>query len=247
VRSPSSLKPHQLPVKTGRIEPQACLRLKEHGLEGLLEVWALAKATQEPAHHERGAAQAVEPSADAHFGFELVMEGLLINVSGIPGEKVCRLGFADSLGEAIAAQEGIADAFAGEGVDQVPRIPNERTAGSGKGCPCPIKRDPVASYGFWSFFAEEMPNTLPKREASGDFGRPANTDIHLPPRHIKGPPVPRQVRRHIMKLQFAGHYRIRCIDPNSRIDGRPACAPIRIDPGAHLGGDPIGSDKIPGV
>jgi hypothetical protein len=216
-------------------------------LEGLLEVWALAKATQEPAHYERGAAQAVEPSADAHFGFELVMEGLLINVLGIPSEKVRRLGFEDSLGEAIAAQEGIADAFAGEGVNEVPRIPNERTAGSGKGCPCPIKRDPVASYGFWSFFAEEMPNTLPKRDASGDLGRPADTDIHLPARHGKGPPVPRQIRRHIMKLQLAGHYRIRCIDPNSRIDGRPACAPIRIDPGAHLGGDPIGSDKIPGI
>ena len=241
------LKAQELPVELWRVKLKTFFGLEEHVLEGFLEVWALAKAPQEPAHHERGAAQAVEPSADAHFGFELVVEGLLINVSGIPGEKVCRLGFEDSLGEAIAAQEGIADAFAGERVDEVPRIPNEHTAGSSEGHSRPIKWDPMASYGFWSFFAEEMPKTLPKREASGDFGRPANTDIHLPPRHIKGPPVPRQVRRHIMKLQFAGHYRIRCIDPNSRIDGRPACAPIRIDPGAHLGGDPIGSDKIPGV
>jgi hypothetical protein len=216
-------------------------------LEGLLEVWALAKAMQEPAHYERGAAQVVEPSANAHFGFELVVERLFIGVPGIPGEKVCRLGFEDSLGEAIAAEEGIADAFAGEGVNEVPRIPNERTAGSGKGHPRPIKRNPMASYGFGSFFAEEMPNTLPKRDASGDLGRPANTDIHLPARHGKGPPIPRQIRRHIMKLQFAGHYRIRCIHPHSRIDGRPTRAPIRIDPGAHLGGDAIGSNEIPGL
>jgi hypothetical protein len=50
-----------------------------------------------------------------------------------------------------------------------------------------------------------------------------------------------------MKLQLTGHHRILCIDPHSRIDGRPAHAPIRIDPGAHLGSDPIGSDKIPGM